>query len=112
MGKAFEVDYINSTEKIDFASAVKVAPNFKSYGTYFYQYVFRDKVTGALRLNTIPMTETNDGDLKVYKYGAVDILAEGVVTKIHQGGDSTCVYWYKGDEALKKYIDCLHWYDK
>lgn len=112
MGKAFEVDYINSTEKINFESAVKVAANFKSYGTYFYQYVFRDKVTGALRLNTIPMTETDDGDLKAFKYGAVDILAEGVVTKIHQGGDSTCVYWFKGDEALKKYIDCLHWYDK
>lgn len=112
MGKAFDVDYVNSTEKLELESVVKVVPNFYTYGAYFYKYIFRDKVTGILKVNTIPMTEMDDGGLKVFKYGAVDILAEGVVTKIYQGGDSTCVYWFKGDEALKKSIDCMHWYDK
>ena len=58
------------------------------------------------------MNQADDGSLKLFKYGVVDILAEGVVTKIFNGGDSTCMYWFKGDESFKKYIDCLHWDDR
>lgn len=110
-GRTYKTGYVSSTEKLEIDSIEKI-PDFYYYGQYFYRYVFRDKITGALKLNTIPMNEADDGSLKVFKYGAVDILAEGVVTKISDGGDSTCMYWFKGDETLKKYIDCLHWWDR
>nr|WP_315496622.1 hypothetical protein [uncultured Rhodoferax sp.] len=109
--KTFKTGYTNSSEKLQLES-VKDIPGFDYYGQYFYQYVFRDKITGVLRLNTIPMNQADDWSLKVFKYGAVDILAEGVVTKVFNGGDQTCMYWFNGDEALKNYFDCLHWWDR
>lgn len=110
-GKTYKVGYLNSSEKLEMDSIAEI-PNFNYYGEFFYQYVVRDKITGTIKVSTLPMSQADDGSLKVFKYGVVDILAEGVVTKIFDGGDSTCMYWFKGDESFKNYIDCLHWWDR
>ncbi|MFM2253616.1 MAG: hypothetical protein RJB68_1953 [Pseudomonadota bacterium] len=110
-GRTYKIGYLSSSEKLEMDSIAEI-PDFNYYGAYFYQYVVRDKITGAIKVNTLPMNQADDGSLKLFKYGVVDILAEGVVTKIFNGGDSTCMYWFKGDESFKKYIDCLHWDDR